>query len=191
MIQTNSTTQSDTDSTLHCEKSCAFQGCTSVGEFPAPKSRDNLSDRIWFCLEHIRVYNADWNYYAGMNVGEIDSHWRSCATWERPTWPLGSRYSFSKVHDSVQEQLKQFARNAEAPNAHSKLFAPGSKGAKALKTLEITGELTPTSLKKAYKKMVKKHHPDANQGCKQSEEKLKEINEAYAEIRNQKSEFRN
>ena len=34
-------------------------------------------------------------------------------------------------------------------------------------------------LKKAYRNMAKKYHPDANPNNKESEEKFKEINEAY------------
>ena len=34
-------------------------------------------------------------------------------------------------------------------------------------------------IKKAYRKMAMKYHPDRNQGDKSAEEKFKEINEAY------------
>lgn len=34
-------------------------------------------------------------------------------------------------------------------------------------------------IKKAYRKLAKKYHPDANQGDKQSEEKFKDVSEAY------------
>ena len=35
-------------------------------------------------------------------------------------------------------------------------------------------------LKKAYRKLAKKYHPDVNPGDKDAESKFKEINEAYA-----------
>ena len=34
-------------------------------------------------------------------------------------------------------------------------------------------------IKKAFRKMAMKYHPDRNQGDKEAEEKFKEVNEAY------------
>ncbi|NEW09805.1 DnaJ domain-containing protein [Paenibacillus sp. SYP-B3998] len=45
--------------------------------------------------------------------------------------------------------------------------------------LEIDPVATPDEIKKAYKRMAKKHHPDANAGSKQSEMMFKLVNEAY------------
>jgi curved DNA-binding protein CbpA len=38
-------------------------------------------------------------------------------------------------------------------------------------------------LKRRYKELVKKHHPDANGGDRGAEERLKSINEAYTTLR--------
>ena len=39
------------------------------------------------------------------------------------------------------------------------------------------------ALKSRYKELVKKHHPDANGGTKESEEKFKEIRKAYEALK--------
>lgn len=46
--------------------------------------------------------------------------------------------------------------------------------------LGVDKNATQEDIKKSYKKMSMKHHPDRNQGSKESEEKFKEISEAYS-----------
>jgi curved DNA-binding protein CbpA len=43
--------------------------------------------------------------------------------------------------------------------------------------------LTKADVKSRYKELVKIHHPDANGGAREAEEKLKEINAAYSTLR--------
>ena len=50
---------------------------------------------------------------------------------------------------------------------------------KALETLEVSPPYTQKTIKKAYKSLIKKHHPDSNHGSKEAEEKIIRINEAY------------
>jgi len=46
--------------------------------------------------------------------------------------------------------------------------------------LGVSKDASGTEIKKAYRKLALKYHPDQNQGDKQAEEKFKEVNEAYA-----------
>ncbi len=46
-------------------------------------------------------------------------------------------------------------------------------------TLGVSKTATADEIKKAYKKMAMKYHPDRNKGDTTAEQKFKEINEAY------------
>ncbi|MDY6970660.1 MAG: J domain-containing protein [Spirochaetota bacterium] len=50
------------------------------------------------------------------------------------------------------------------------------------KTLGLTKSATEDEIKKAYRDLAKKYHPDLNPGNKETEEKFKEINDAYSMI---------
>src|SRR5215470_12671824 len=46
--------------------------------------------------------------------------------------------------------------------------------------LGVPRSATTEDIKKAYRKLARKYHPDVNPGKKDAEEKFKEINEAYS-----------
>jgi DnaJ-class molecular chaperone len=48
------------------------------------------------------------------------------------------------------------------------------------KILQLNNKATQDDIKKAYRSLAKKYHPDANPGNKQAEETFKKISEAYA-----------
>ncbi len=55
------------------------------------------------------------------------------------------------------------------------------------KILEVNKTASQSDIKKAYKQLAKKYHPDRNKGDKKSEEKFKDITEAYEVIGNEKN----
>ncbi len=52
--------------------------------------------------------------------------------------------------------------------------------------LGIDRQASADEIKKAYRKLAKKYHPDKNQGDKEAEEKFKAINEAYEVLKDEK-----
>lgn len=62
---------------------------------------------------------------------------------------------------------------------------PGDKAEQMIDLYGVLGVSRSASedeIKKAYRKLSKKYHPDANQGNKEAEEKFKEVSEAYATL---------
>ena len=55
------------------------------------------------------------------------------------------------------------------------------------KSLGVPKDATAAEIKKAYRKLARVHHPDANTGSSKSEEKFKEISEAYDVLSDDKS----
>src|SRR2546427_13168640 len=47
------------------------------------------------------------------------------------------------------------------------------------KVLGVSKSASSDEIKKAFRKLARKYHPDVNPGDKKAEEKFKEINEAY------------
>ncbi len=163
-------------------RTCDKPGCTAAGEYRAPKSRETLHEYWWYCLEHVRGYNASWDFYKGMSPGQIEQQLRNDTAWQRPTWPLGRLGAVSIDENLLRDPLNVLS----AGNARDRRRAPGeppSEMREPLATLGLTWPVTLDVLKTRYKELAKRHHPDANNGDRASEERLKTINLAYAAVR--------
>ncbi|HEY3908942.1 MAG TPA: J domain-containing protein [Stellaceae bacterium] len=171
-------------------RTCDHPDCAAGGDFRAPKSRLDLHDYYWFCLDHVRAYNAAWNYYAGMSDSEIEAEIRSDTVWQRPTWRLGDRHVpgwAARVRDPLDLYPGGSAQGPrrggrDRPNREAARRALSAQE-QALAVFEIEPPFTPVRLKARYKALVKLHHPDAHGGDKAAEEKLKIINQAYATLK--------
>ena len=159
---------------------CEHPGCTGPGDFRAPRSKAELNSFYWFCLDHVRAYNAAWNYYAGMSEAEIEAEIRSDTVWQRPTWPLGSRLG-ARIH--VRFEDYGLLDPEEAAERARERARPKTPQEEALAVFALELPLTLSALKARYKELVKRHHPDSHGGDKAAEEKLKVINQAYSTLR--------
>lgn len=163
------------------ERSCDIPDCQNPAAYRAPKSRDQLNDYHWFCLEHVRAYNASWDYYKGMTPGQIEQQLRADTSWQRPSWPLGqigraATAAETLLRDPLGSLSGRPTRPRPEETAPPELREP-------LATLGLAWPVTLDEVKLRYKQLAKRHHPDANQGSRESEERLKTINVAYAALR--------
>lgn len=174
---------------------CQWKGCANTGTHRAPKGRGRDGEYYHFCIEHVRQFNATYNYFDGMSNAEVEEYQKSAATGHRPTWKMGEA-ARSSPRSRRPDLTSRYARldQAGAFDAH-KLFEEDDASAstrpaeprrqlkalerRALETLHLAETAGKGDIKARFKELVKRHHPDANGGDRGSEDKLREIIQAY------------
>jgi hypothetical protein len=170
---------------------CMWKGCEKPGGHKAPMGRGREGEYYHFCIEHVRQYNQSYNYFDGMTDAEVDNFRKDSITGHRPTWKAGANAWAHGTRDGARtaEAAERVAASAartqgrRARSSRSESFAyqrqlkPLEK--KALKALDLADSASKEEVKARFKHLVKIHHPDANGGDHRSEEKLREIIQAY------------
>lgn len=167
---------------------CSYPGCAAEGVFRAPKGREREGEYFCFCRDHVREYNASYDYFRGMDDASMARFRQADAVGHRPTWKLGARAAAAGRHP-IDETVFAEARAARRRGARGK--PPQNEppprynalAVKALMALELGADATPPKIKARYKDLVKRHHPDANGGDRSSEDRLREIIQAYNFLR--------
>jgi hypothetical protein len=175
------------------EPACQWKGCAERGRHRAPKGRGRDGEFYVFCSEHVRQYNDSYNYFEGMSDSEVSDYQTSAVYGHRPTWKVGvnawskgSHKGFSgadlRGFAEARAAAKSFyARRAQQARTDSAQYRRTLKPLerKALRSLDLHERATKDEIKARFKELVKRHHPDANGGHRGSEEKLREIIQAY------------
>ena len=168
----------------HQIRLCDKEACEDKGDYRAPKSRSNLNNYYFFCLNHVSEYNKSWDFYKGLSVDQIELSIRKDTVWDRPSWPL--KGNPAKVMDQLKEFLMYdyslFEKEKEIHDfLRNKLVDENitNEEHKSLNILELKMPISVDEIKKRYKKLVKIFHPDVNDDNKNAERKFKEITEAY------------
>jgi len=175
-------------------ETCQWKGCSSPGTHRAPRGRGQ-EGYYRFCMDHVRQFNASYNYFDGMSNAEVEAYQKSSATGHRPTWKLGGNAAESG--GAKPEQARRYARFARYPGLDSHhIFEQDEPGQpsqetretqrpiralerRALETLDLSDKAKKADIKARFKELVKRHHPDANGGDRGAEDKLREIIQAY------------
>ncbi len=162
------------------KRDCDHPGCTGEGSFRAPRQAGDGDDYYWFCLEHIRAYNGNWNYFAGWDGDAIDRFRREAVTGHRPTWRLGER-GVDRERLRLEDPFEMLAAAAADPaDMASPPLPENQRRALAILNLDRTASLQ--EIKMRYKQLVKRFHPDVNGGDKKAEESFKTVTEAYNQL---------
>jgi hypothetical protein len=172
---------------------CQWKGCDKPAPHRAPKGRGRDGEYFHFCVDHVRQYNASYNYFDGMSDAEVDDFRKDAMTGHRPTWKVGANaWAHGTRHSDPagesgaggaksNDPHNFFAWRAktmrEEPPSQRRKLRPLEK--KSLDAMHLPEHATKVEIKARFKELVKRHHPDANGGDTRSEDKLREIIQAY------------
>lgn len=161
---------------------CDHPGCTEKGEYRAPKNR-NLKEYYWFCLKHVQEYNAKWNYYSGEDFEPEEKkrnrhfyrHFKSKVRYQFGYDLWEDAGFFDSGYENEFDNSAQYSRDGIYFTIEERRY---------IRILEMDiRDINPDSLKKQYKKLAKKYHPDVNKEDADAEEKFKRISEAYQHLK--------
>ena len=161
---------------------CDWENCKEPGFYKAPLEKDNSKKYRLLCLEHIKIFNKNWNYFENMNDQEIEFFIKSDLTWHKSTKTFGSSDNFFNIlwNNALEDKLNIFNSSDFKKFKKNSL---SSKDRDALDVLELNYSAKWEEIQKKFKSLVKKYHPDKNHGNKKYEDKLKMITLAYSQLK--------
>jgi hypothetical protein len=172
------------------EPVCDKIGCGGAGLHRAPKGRGREGQYWRFCLEHVRAYNASYNYFAGMSDDAVQAYQKDAVIGHRPTFPMG--VNAAAKQDGAAPPARDWAyfdplgilrgegfAQARRPQADPPKRRYSGVVKRALDTLGLDESADAAAIKTQYKALVKRFHPDAHGGDRSFEDRLRDIIKAH------------
>jgi hypothetical protein len=178
---------------------CEWPNCQAPATHRAPKGRLREREYWRFCLEHVREYNHAYNFFAGMSTEDIARYQKEAVIGHRPTWKMGMNGGRPAARSQSSRRGSEFTaddpfgffrelggaggawRGSERRAAESRAVRNAER--KALDALGLEANASAQDVKRQFKALVKRHHPDANGGDRSSEDRLREIIQAYTYLK--------
>lgn len=170
---------------------CDWPGCAEAGEFRAPGARsgsfDGPGDYRWFCLDHVRQFNAGYDWFEGMSPEEIWAAQSPLAGWAtetrafRPTAGVDSPPRWADFADPLEAISGRARAKKPAQRKDGRPVTPDERS--ALDVLGLPLDSTRNDLRSRYSELVRRYHPDRNGGDRSFEARLQAVVEAYQLLR--------
>ena len=94
---------------------CDWNNCLEEGSYKAPVEKDNSRKYRMLCLNHIKEFNKNWNYFEGMNDNQIYEFLKSDMIWHKPTQSFSSSDNFFKIlwNNALKDDLNKYKINGQ------------------------------------------------------------------------------
>ena len=171
-------------------RTCAQPGCAEPGEFRAPPPAGSVAgDRPpafrWLCLDHVRAFNARYNFFDGMTADQIHQAQHPLHGWDRETRAFATAGDrpprWADFTDPLEAIQGRFGRTRPAVRRDGRALTPGDR--KALAALDLGVDATLREVRARYSELVRRFHPDRNGGDRSHEARLQQVVEAWQLLR--------
>jgi len=173
---------------------CEWAGCCNAATHRAPKGR-NRENEFWrYCFDHVRQYNQNYNYFSGMADDAVMAYQKDALTGHRPTWKMGSKGGAANRSQARHHQPEGFSdpfgmfgeaggtqRPDPEPPREGRMIRNAER--RAFESLGVEISATPAEIKARFKVLVKKYHPDVNGGDISTEDRLRDVIQAYNHLK--------
>jgi hypothetical protein len=161
---------------------CDWENCDQIGSYRAPLEKDNSKKYRLLCLEHIKIFNKKWNYFSNMTDQEVEYFVKSDLTWHKATKSFSSSDSFFNIlwNNALEDKLNIF--KSENFNEYKRTQLSNTDR-DAFDAMELKYDAKWEEVHRQFKTLVKKYHPDKNQGSRKFEDKLKKITLAFSQLK--------
>lgn len=161
---------------------CDAPGCEAAGEFRAPVSNrvpGEVGGWQWLCLDHVRNFNAAYNFFDGLSPDEIAEAQSPLAGWAH----VAGGANGYKFNDPLNMMDGRFG---PAPAASPRRTPTGEvlsdRDVAALTTLGLDASASRADIRSAHRRLARAYHPDTNGGDRGAERKLQDVVQAYTHL---------
>jgi hypothetical protein len=180
-------------------RTCEHPDCQEEGAFRAPGHRGNSfdgpGDWRWLCLDHVRAFNAGYDFFDGMSADEIFDAQQPVSGWDSrtraftgmgadglPRWadftdPLDA---IGARAEEIRGRARRTAQSMRAARANNRF---NREEVHALDVLGLGRDVDRRALRRRYGELVRRYHPDRNGGDRTHETRLNRVVDAYKLLR--------
>jgi len=157
------------------------------------RSPDGPPQYRWLCLDHVREFNAGYNFFEGMSADQIMAAQSPTAGWETESRAFRAAGSadlpprwadFKDPIDALGARFRQRMDEARREAANPGLSRDERA---AMQLLALPADADRAALRRRYSELVRKYHPDRNGGDRSFETRLGEVVAAYQLLRKTKA----
>ncbi|MEM6649987.1 MAG: DnaJ domain-containing protein [Pseudomonadota bacterium] len=167
---------------------CEYEGCEREAKSRVAKSPEALDEYIWLCPIHAREHNKNWNFFEGKTDAQAAALRDQARYGDRPTWKMSkndraaaaARAAMGGAKEAIEETMGEpISHRPQNDGVYREGRRLTRLQVQAFNTLNLKPTATSSDIRKRYAELVKRFHPDSNEGDRSAEAQLQDVIKAH------------